>query len=38
MTNTGTAPTTLGAIKAESQSTFINAQLYSICDLRELQK
>jgi hypothetical protein len=38
MTNTGTAPTTLGAIKAESQSTFINAQLYSTCEKREGQK
>jgi hypothetical protein len=29
---TKTAPTALTAIQAESQTTFINAQLYSTCD------
>jgi hypothetical protein len=35
---TNTAPTIFRAIKAASQSTFINAQIYSTCDLREGQK
>ncbi len=30
--NTNAAPTTLGAMQAESQSIFINEQLYSTCD------
>jgi hypothetical protein len=31
-TTTNTAPTTLSAIQAASQSTFINEQIYSPCD------
>jgi hypothetical protein len=33
-----TAPTTLSAIQVASQSTCINAQLYSTCDYQEGQK
>jgi hypothetical protein len=33
-----TAPTTLSAIQAASQSTFINEQLYTTCDELEQQK
>jgi hypothetical protein len=32
---TNTAPTTLSAIQAASQSTFISYQLYSTCDLQD---
>ncbi len=32
---THTAPTTLSAKQAASQSNFINEQLYSTCDLQE---
>jgi hypothetical protein len=35
---TNTAPTTLSAIQAASQSPFINEQLYSTCDKQEWQK
>jgi hypothetical protein len=35
---TNTAPTILSAIQAASQSTFINEQLYSSCDLRKWPK
>jgi hypothetical protein len=33
--NTNTAPTTLSAIQAASQATFINELLYSTCDYLE---
>jgi hypothetical protein len=33
--NTNTAPTTLSAIQALSQSTFINEQIYSTCNYQE---
>jgi hypothetical protein len=34
---TNTAPTTLSAIRASSQSAIINEQFYSTCDYQELQ-